>query len=96
VSCVTGDGTAGDGTACQCRRSGLARTLPRQRPYAGGGLGRSFRSLSHSAGVDSTAVDGWASRESGRTSSEVTFTGIGVAGTKSAEFSESVGCWRGR
>ena len=71
--------------ACQCRKSGLARTLPRHRPYAGGGLGTDSTSLSHSpGGVSTSAVAvGSASRLSGRTSSAGMWTWIGVAGTKS-------------
>jgi len=75
--------STGDGSACQCSKSGLARTLPRQRPYAGGGFGRSSICLSQTREARSAAQEGATSRESGRTSSEVTWTGIGVGGTKS-------------
>ena len=82
--------------ACQCSKSGLARTLPRHLPYAGGGLGSASTSLSQSttATPRSAVAVGCASRLSGRTSSVGMWTIIGECGTKAIPSSESDGIVR--
>ena len=71
----------GEGIGCQCSKSGLARTLPRQRPYAGGGWGRISMSLFQMWRDARVFVgDEMPSLESGPMSSAATWTWIGVGG----------------
>lgn len=84
--------------ACQWRNSGLARTEPRQRPYAGGGLASCGGDLSQvwsGSALSAAAAVGSASLESGRTSSTLPMrTRIGVAGTNSAASLDKPGMTR--
>lgn len=88
-------GEIGDVTGCKCNRSGLALTLPLQRPYAGGGFGTAWTSLSHSSLLGlAVSIVGCGTLVPSRRSSEDKWTGIGVAGTHGSRSSGKFGIRR--